>query len=112
VINCKTCDALLDRSLSLASTLRTATKRLAGLAEDSDATFDAALEELQQLRGQCELFRTRLKDHAALHDSFSPRIAPIKQAGTIAKSKTGYDTIPSQMLEEVASSKQSKLRAK
>jgi hypothetical protein len=87
--------------LSLASTLRTATKRLARLAEQNDPTFDAALEELQQLRGQCELFRTRLKDHADLHDSFSPRIAPIKQAGTIAKGKTGYDTIPSEMREEV-----------
>jgi hypothetical protein len=87
VINCKTCDALLDRSLSLASTLRTATMRLARLAEENDSTFDAALEELQQVRRQCELFRTHLKHHAALHESFSPRLAPIRQA------RVRYDSI-------------------
>jgi hypothetical protein len=69
--------------------------RLARLAEENDSTFDAALEELQQVRRQCELFRTRLKHHAALHESFSPRLAPIRQAGTIAKAKARvrYDSI-------------------
>jgi hypothetical protein len=70
LIHCEKCRSLLARSLTMASTLRTATIRLGNLAETNDPTYDDVLLEVQQLRRECQMFRTtHLEHHAAQHAS-------------------------------------------